>query len=70
MSSQRTDLATTLRAAVWMTGAIASFTAMAIAGRAVSFALDTFEIMFYRSLIGILIVGFIYEWKKGALEWD
>ena len=57
MSSQRTDLATTLRAAVWMTGAIASFTAMAIAGRAVSFALDTFEIMFYRSLIGILIVG-------------
>jgi drug/metabolite transporter (DMT)-like permease len=40
-----------------MTGAIASFTAMAIAGRAVSFALDTFEIMFYRSLIGILIVG-------------
>lgn len=57
MSSQRTDLATTLSAAVWMTGAIASFTAMAIAGRAVSFALDTFEIMFYRSLIGILIVG-------------
>ena len=57
MSSPKTDLATTLRAAVWMTGAIASFTAMAIAGRAVSFALDTFEIMFYRSLIGILIVG-------------
>jgi NADH-quinone oxidoreductase subunit A len=20
--------------------------------------------------LGILIVGFIYEWKKGALEWD
>ena len=19
---------------------------------------------------GILVVGFIYEWKKGALEWD
>ncbi len=57
MPSQKTDLATTLRAAIWMTGAIASFTAMAIAGRAVSFALDTFEIMFYRSLIGILIVG-------------
>jgi NADH-quinone oxidoreductase subunit A len=20
--------------------------------------------------LGILIVGFIYEWKRGALEWD
>jgi NADH-quinone oxidoreductase subunit A len=20
--------------------------------------------------LGILIVGFIYEWKKGALEWE
>ncbi|CAE6486094.1 NADH dehydrogenase subunit A [Nitrosomonas nitrosa] len=20
--------------------------------------------------LGILIVGFVYEWKKGALEWD
>jgi NADH-quinone oxidoreductase subunit A len=20
--------------------------------------------------LGILVVGFIYEWKKGALEWD
>ncbi len=20
--------------------------------------------------IGVLVVGFIYEWKKGALEWD
>ena len=19
---------------------------------------------------GILVVGFVYEWKKGALEWD
>ncbi len=39
-----------------MSGAIASFTAMAVAGRAVSFELDTFEIMLYRSLIGVLIV--------------
>jgi drug/metabolite transporter (DMT)-like permease len=44
------------RAALWMVGAIASFTLMAIAGRAVSFALDTFEIMLYRSVVGILIV--------------
>ncbi|ETA51601.1 DMT family transporter [Ponticoccus alexandrii] len=46
----------TLKACLWMTGAIASFTTMAVAGRAVSLDLDTFEIMFYRSLIGILIV--------------
>jgi len=46
----------TLRAALWMTGAIASFSSMAVAGRAVSFELDTFELMLYRSLIGIVIV--------------
>ena len=22
------------------------------------------------SFLGVLTVGFIYEWKKGALEWD
>ncbi|WP_386682145.1 DMT family transporter [Loktanella sp. R86503] len=47
----------TLRACLWMIGAIFSFTSMAIAGRQVSFALDTFEIMTYRSLLGIAIVG-------------
>ena len=46
----------TLRACLWMIGAIFSFTSMAIAGRQVSFALDTFEIMTYRSLLGIAIV--------------
>jgi drug/metabolite transporter (DMT)-like permease len=39
-----------------MIGAIVSFTSMAIAGRAVSLDLDTFEIMMYRSLIGVVIV--------------
>lgn len=46
----------TLKACLWMTGAIVSFTSMAIAGRAVSLDLDTFEIMMYRSLIGLVIV--------------
>ena len=41
-----------------MIGAIASFTTMAVAGRAASLDLDTFEIMFYRSLTGIAIVWF------------
>lgn len=39
-----------------MTGAIAAFSSMAVAGREVSFALDTFEIMMYRSAIGVVIV--------------
>lgn len=46
----------TIKAAFWMIGAIVSFTSMAIAGRAVSLDLDTFEIMMYRSLIGFVIV--------------
>ncbi|MCT4576279.1 DMT family transporter [Donghicola sp.] len=45
-----------LRGCLWMSGAILSFSAMAIAGREVSTNLDTFEIMLYRSLIGFLIV--------------
>ena len=51
-----TGQATVLRAALWMIGAIVSFTAMAVAGREVSLALDTFEIMMYRSLIGVVVV--------------
>lgn len=39
-----------------MSGAIFSFTAMAIAGRAVSSVHDTFEIMMWRSAVGFLIV--------------
>lgn len=46
----------TLRAALWMLGAVASFSSMAVAGRAVSFELDTFEIMMYRSIVGFVIV--------------
>ncbi|MDX8349052.1 EamA family transporter [Cognatiyoonia sp. IB215446] len=47
---------TILQAALWMIGAIGAFTSMAVAGRAVSDQLDTFEIMLYRSLTGIVIV--------------
>lgn len=45
-----------LKAAAWMCGAIASFTLMAVAGRAVQLELSTFELMFWRSLIGFGIV--------------
>ena len=56
-----------LRAALWMSGAIISFTSMAVAGRAVSFELDTFEIMMFRSLTGITIVVTI-GWLTGTLR--
>ena len=46
----------TLRAALWMTGSIVSFSAMAVAGREVRVDHDTFELMFYRSLVGVVIV--------------
>lgn len=52
-------MSNTLRAAIWMIGAIVSFTSMAIAGRAVSYELDTFEIMLFRSLLGIVIVTIV-----------
>lgn len=44
------------RAAAFMAGAMISFSLMAIAGRELSADFDTFEIMFYRSCIGIVIV--------------
>ncbi len=45
-----------LRAAAWMMGALSCFSVMAIAGREVSAHLDTFELMTYRSVIGVAIV--------------
>jgi NADH-quinone oxidoreductase subunit A len=36
-------------------------------------ALDTiglFGMVAMLIFLGVLVVGFIYEWKKGALEWD
>lgn len=60
----------TLKAALWMTGAVASFSSMAVAGREVSDALDTFEIMTYRSFVGFLIVvavlGLTGKWQRVA----
>ncbi|WP_092426793.1 DMT family transporter [Alloyangia pacifica] len=42
-----------------MVGSIVSFSAMAVAGRYVSTGLDTFEIMLYRSLLGVVIISSI-----------
>ncbi|MGB8814215.1 MAG: DMT family transporter [Paracoccaceae bacterium] len=45
-----------LAAALWMIGSILSFSAMAVAGRAVATHHDTFEIMLWRSGVGLIIV--------------
>ena len=56
-----TDGARPVLAAAWMIGAIFAFSSMAIAGRALSDELSSFEMMMYRSFIGlviILVIGF------------
>ncbi len=45
-----------LAGALWMTGSIIGFSFLAISGREIGGALDTFEMMFYRSLIGVIVV--------------
>ena len=45
-------------AAFWMSGTLVSFMAMAIGGRELSAQLNTFQILFFRSIVGFLIVGF------------
>jgi drug/metabolite transporter (DMT)-like permease len=45
-----------LAAALWMTGAIAAFTAMAVATREIRGVHDTFEILAYRSVVGFGLV--------------
>lgn len=50
------DGARPLLAAAWMIGAIFAFSSMAIAGRALSDELSSFEMMMYRSFIGLVII--------------
>lgn len=61
-----------LAAALWMGGAVFSFTLMAIAGREVSVELDTFELLAYRSAIGMAILAVIIalrgEWQAMQLR--
>jgi drug/metabolite transporter (DMT)-like permease len=52
-------LSPNIRAALWMFGAIMSFMAMALSGRELSAELKTFEILFFRSVIGLVIVALL-----------
>ncbi len=61
-------MSNTIKAAYWMIGAMFSFIMMAISGRELGGDLDTFEIMTYRSLIGIIIVLFFIIYNKSYFE--
>jgi drug/metabolite transporter (DMT)-like permease len=50
-----------------MMGALVSFVAMAIAGRAVQAEMNTFELMLYRSIIGWLLVCAALAWSPDGL---
>lgn len=60
MSQKRND---PVQAAYWMFGAVVSFSVMAVAARSLDGALDTFEIMLYRSLLGVFIVTAIAGYR-------
>lgn len=56
-----------LEAAAWMAGAMASFSMMAIAGRELATDANPFQILFWRSVVGFLIVaGFVAVSDRGA----
>ena len=47
------------RAAVWMLGTLASFTAMALCVRELSVHMSTFQLLFFRSLVGLLVISIL-----------
>ena len=59
-----------LKAAVWMIGAIASFSSMAIAGRAIAISMNTFELMTWRSVVGFVIIMLVagFRGKLGDIR--
>jgi drug/metabolite transporter (DMT)-like permease len=54
-------------AALWMIGAVVSFSAMAVAGRAVFRELDVYQLMFYRSAIALCLVLSFAALSSGGL---
>lgn len=47
-----------VQAGTWMVGTLFSFAAMAVGGRELSQELSTFQILFFRSFTGLIIIGF------------
>ncbi len=52
-----------LAVALWMAGAIASFTLMGVAGRELSAEMDTFGILLARGIVGLLVVLVLLQWN-------
>ena len=57
----------TIKGSLWMIGGVFCLTSMAIAGKEISLQIDTFEILFFRSVIGVCIVLFFLV-KKNLLR--
>jgi len=55
-------------AALWMIGAVVSFSTMAVAGRAVFEELDVYQLMFYRSAISLPLILIFAAFSKGGLQ--
>ena len=55
-------------AALWMIGAVVSFSTMAVAGRAVFEELDVYQLMFYRSSISLPLILVFSAFSKGGLR--
>jgi drug/metabolite transporter (DMT)-like permease len=55
-----------IKAAIWMSGAVVSFAAMAVAGREIQAEMNTFELMLYRSGIGWMVVCLIIAARPGG----
>ena len=47
----------TYKATIWMTGALISFCLLAIGARELSGTMDTLQMLFYRSLTGLLVIS-------------
>ena len=50
-----------VRAALWMLGAVVSLSTMAISGRELSAELNTFQILFFRSLVGLAVISALLQ---------
>ena len=58
----------TIKGSLWMVGGVFCLTSMAVAGKEISLQIDTFEILFYRSVIGVSIILFFLIKKKQLHE--
>lgn len=56
------------RAGLWMMGALASFTGMALAGRELSAEISLFEVLFLRSVFCLTVLSLII-WRLRAKPW-